>query len=327
VLSFGTATFGGEGEFFKAWGSTDVKEARRLIDICFEAGVNFFDTADGYSNGRSEEILGEALGEKRGRAIVSTKATFPTGEGPNDVGSSRFHLIAACEASLRRLKMDHIDLYYMHGMDLLTPVEEMLSALDHLVQSGKVRYIGCSNYSGWHLMKSFSASDRHGWSRFIAHQVYYSLVGRELEWELMPLGLDQGIGSVVWSPLAGGALTGKMRRGKPAPASSRVGTREFIPFDQETLYTVVDALDGIAKETNKTIAQVALNWLLQRPTVSSLVMGARNEEQLRQNLEAVGWNLTATQVRDLDKASAMKAAYPYWHQAWFPQLVPPVIRQ
>ncbi len=327
VFSFGTATFGGVGDFFKAWGSTDVKEARRLVDICFEAGVNFFDTADGYSSGRSEEILGEALGDKRKQAIVSTKATFSTGPGPNDVGSSRYHLISACEASLRRLKTDHIDLYYMHGMDALTPVEETLNALDHLVQSGKVRYIGCSNYSGWHLMKSLNASDRYGWPRYVAHQVYYSLVGRELEWELMPVGVDQGVGSVIWSPLAGGALTGKIRRNKPAPPDSRIGSSDFIPYDTETLYNVVDALDVVAKEVNKTIAQVALNWLLQRPTVSSLVVGARNEEQLRQNLGAIGWNLTPAQVAALDKASELKAAYPYWHQNLFPELIPSIIHR
>lgn len=325
LLSLGTATFGGTTDFFKAWGNTDVGGARRLIDICLEAGINFFDTANGYSDGASEEILGQALEGRRNRALISTKATFPQGEGPNDYGSSRYHLIASCEASLRRLRTDHIDLFYMHGFDALTPVEETLRALDDLVRAGKVRYLGCSNFSGWHLMKALGTADRFGWSRYVAHQVYYSLVGRELEWELMPLGQDQGVGTVVWSPLAGGAITGKLRRGKPAPANSRVGQMDFVPFDQERLFNVIDVMDTIAQETGKSIPQIALNWLTTRPTVSSIVVGARNEEQLRQNLGAIGWKLTPAQVARLDEASAHDLAYPYWHQSWFPQLVPPIL--
>jgi len=325
VFNFGTATFGGGNEFFKAWGSTDVKEATRLVDICIEAGVNFFDTANGYSNGMAEDILGQALGKKRSEVLISTKATFPTGEGPNDQGSSRFHILRSCEESLKRLRTDYIDIYYMHGFDAVTPVEETLRTLDDLVQSGKVRYIGCSNFSGWHLMKSLSISEKYGWNKYVAHQVYYSLVGRELEWELMPLGLDQGVGTVVWSPLAGGALTGKIRRGKPAPADSRVGTIDFVPVEQEKLFKIVDVMDGIAKETGKSIAQISLNWLLQRPSVSSIVIGARNEEQLKQNLGALNWKLSAAHVAKLDEASSVQRTYPYWHQSWFPKLNPPIV--
>jgi aryl-alcohol dehydrogenase-like predicted oxidoreductase len=299
-----------------------VKEARRLIDICLEAGLNFFDTADGYSAGASEEILGQALEGRRNRTLISTKATFPTGEGPNDYGSSRFHLIESCEASLRRLRTEHIDLFYMHGMDAHTPVEETLSALDNLIQSGKVRYIGCSNFSGWHLMKSLSVSERYGWAKYIANQAYYSLVGREFEWELMPLAVDQGVGTVVWSPLAGGALSGKIRRNKPAPKDSRLGQITFVSYEDELLYKVTDALEDVAQECGKSIPQVALNWLLQRPTVANIVVGARNEEQLRQNLGAVGWDLTQEQVARLDAASEVKPIYPYWHQRGFPQLIP-----
>jgi aryl-alcohol dehydrogenase-like predicted oxidoreductase len=298
VLSFGTATFGGKGEIFQAWGETDVKEAKRLIDTCLDAGCNFFDTADIYSTGASEEVLGEAIKGKRNDVLISTKATFKMGEGPNDVGSSRYHLIRACEASLRRLKTDHIDVYHMHGFDALTPIEEVLSTLDELVRSGKVRYIGCSNFSGWHLMKSLDVSRHYGWSRYISHQAYYSLIGREYEWELMPLALDQKIATMVWSPLGWGRLTGKIRRSQPLPKESRLHkTAEFgPPVEDEYLYKVVDALDEIARETGKTVPQIALNWLLQRPTVANVCVGARNEEQLKQNLGAVGWNLTVDQV-------------------------------
>ncbi len=319
AISFGTGTFGGAGEFFKAWGSSDVAEATRLVDICLEAGVNLFDTADIYSQGVSEEILGKAVEGRRNQVLISTKATFPMGEGPNDKGSSRYHLIEACEASLRRLGTDHIDIYHLHGFDALTPAEEVLSTLDTLVKSGKVRYIACSNFSGWHLMKSLSVSERYGWARYVGHQVYYSLVSREYEWELMPLALDQKVGALVWSPLGWGRLTGKIRRGQPLPAESRLHktAEQGPPIPEEHLYKVVDALDEIAKETEKSIPQVALNWLLQRPTISTVIIGARNEEQLRQNLAAAGWNLTADQVARLDKASEVKRIYPYWHQAWF----------
>ena len=319
VLSFGTGTFGGANDFFKAWGSSDVAEATRLVDICLDAGVNLFDTADIYSDGVSEEILGKSIVGKRNRLLISTKATFAMGKGPNDLGSSRYHLIRACEASLRRLNTDVIDIYHMHGFDALTPVEEVLNTLDTLVRSGKVRYIACSNFSGWHLMKSLSVSERYGWARYVGHQVYYSLIGREYEWELMPLALDQKVGALVWSPLGWGRLTGKIRRGHPLPETSRLHkTADYGPqVDNEYLYKVVDALDAVAKETGKSVPQIALNWLLQRPSVCNVIIGARNEEQLRQNLASVGWNLTKDQVAKLDAASDLTPTYPYWHQRQF----------
>jgi aryl-alcohol dehydrogenase-like predicted oxidoreductase len=319
VLSFGTGTFGGRGEFFKEWGSSDVTEATRLVDVCLEAGVNMFDTADVYSQGVSEEILGKAIAGRRNSVLISTKATFSMGDGPNDLGSSRYHLLEACEASLRRLGTDYIDIYHLHGFDAVTPVEEALDTLNTLVHSGKVRYIACSNFSGWHLMKSLSVSEKYGWSRYVAHQVYYSLIGRDYEWELMPLGLEKRVGAIVWSPLGWGRLTGKIRRGKPLPDVSRLHkTSEQGPqVEDGYLYKVVDALDEIALEVGKTVPQVALNWLLQRPTVANVIVGARNEEQLRQNLGAVGWNLTKEQVARLDAASHVVPPYPYWHQRQF----------
>jgi len=319
VLSFGTGTFGGSNEFFRAWGSSDVTEATRLVDICLEAGVNLFDTADVYSDGLSETILGKAIAGRRGDVLISTKATFRMGPGPNDLGSSRYHLIKACEASLRRLGTDYVDIYHLHGFDALTPVEEVLNTLNQLVVSGKVRYIACSNFSGWHLMKSLDVADKFGWARYSGHQVYYSLIGREYEWELMPLGLDQGVGALVWSPLGWGRLTGKIRRGQPLPAQSRLHTTagQGPQVSDERLYKVVDALDEVAKETGKSVPQVALNWLLQRPSISTVIFGARDEEQLRQNLDAAGWNLSAAQVAKLDKASDVTPVYPYWHQRQF----------
>ena len=326
ALSFGTATFGGANEFFAAWGSTDVAEAKRLVDICLDAGLNMFDSADSYSMGAAESILGHAIAGRRDKVLISTKATFRTGPGPNDLGSSRFHLIAACEAALKRLGTDYIDLFQLHGFDPLTPIEEVMGTLDTLVRAGKIRYTGVSNFSGWHLMKSQAVADRYGWSRHVAHQTYYSLVGRDYEWELMPLGQDQGVGAVVWSPLGWGRLTGKIRRGQPLPERSRLHkTADRGPQpDMEYLYKVVDALDEVAEETGKTVPQVALNWLLQRPTVSNVIVGARDEAQLRQNLGAVGWNLTAEQVAKLDAASAPTVAYPYWHQRSFERNPPPV---
>jgi aryl-alcohol dehydrogenase-like predicted oxidoreductase len=324
ALSFGTGTFGGGGEFFKAWGDTDVAEARRLLDICFEAGVNLFDTANIYSQGLSEEVLGKALEGKRDKALISTKATFRMGDGPNDLGSSRSHLRVSLEGSLRRLGTDYVDIYHLHGFDALTPIEETLDTLNKFVREGKVRYIACSNFSGWHLMKSLGIADRYGWTRYVAHQVYYSLVGREYEWELMPLALDQKVGALVWSPLGWGRLTGKIRRGQPLPETSRLHkTADYGPqVSDEYLYTVVDALDAVASETGKTVPQIALNWLLQRPTVSSVIIGARNEEQLRQNLAAEGWNLTPDQIARLDRASAQQPIYPYWHQRQFAERNP-----
>ncbi|MGA9800359.1 MAG: aldo/keto reductase [Terriglobales bacterium] len=324
ALSFGTGTFGGGTEFFRAWGSSDVAEATRLVDICLEAGVNLFDTADVYSAGLAEEILGKAIAGRRNDLLISTKTSFRLGKGPNDIGSSRHHLITACEASLRRLGTDYIDIYHLHGFDALTPVEEALGTLNHLVESGKVRYIACSNFSGWHLMKSLDISKRYGWSKYVGHQVYYSLVGREYEWELMPLALDQGVGALVWSPLGWGRLTGKLRRGQPLPSTSRlhVTGEKGPPVPDEYLYKVVDALDQVAKETEKSIAQVALNWLLQRPTVSTVIIGARNEEQLRQNLAAAGWSLSPAQMAVLDRASEVTPIYPYWHQWQFAERNP-----
>jgi aryl-alcohol dehydrogenase-like predicted oxidoreductase len=318
VLSLGTGTFGGKGDFFAKWGQTDVKEAARLVDICLEHGTNFFDTANVYSQGASEEILGGAIKGKRNDLLISTKATFQMGDKPNHVGSSRWNIINACEASLKRLGTDHVDLYFMHGFDALTPVEETLSALDHLVQSGKIRYIGCSNFSGWHVMKSLATSERYGLARYVAYQGYYSLVGRDYEWELMPLGQDQGLGLMVWSPLGWGRLTGKIRRGQKGEGRiAKGGDAGGPPVDENYLYNVVDALDKVAAEIGKTVSQVALNWLLQRPTVCNIVVGARNEEQLRQNLGAVGWNLTPAQVATLDAVSAKHPVYPYWHQMGF----------
>ena len=327
ALSLGTGTFGGGNDFFRAWGDTDAKGATRLIDICLDAGLTMFDSADIYSDGLAEEVLGKAIAGRRDRVIISTKATFRAGPGPNDVGSSRQHLLQAVEGSLRRLGTDYIDLFQLHGFDALTPIEETLGTFDDLVRAGKLRYIGCSNFSGWHLMKSLAISDKYGLARYVAHQAYYSLVGREYEWELMPLGLDQGIGAVVWSPLGWGRLTGKIRRGQPLPKVSRLhATADYgPPVAEDYLYRVVDALDGVAKETGKSVPQVALNWLLQRPTVANVIIGARDEEQLRQNLGAVGWSLTPEQVKKLDAASATTLTYPYWHQRGFTERNPPPV--
>lgn len=327
VLTFGTATFGGGNNFFKTWGSTQGEEATRLIGLCLDAGVNLFDCADTYSDGLAEEILGKAIRGKRDKVLISTKGTFPMGSGPNDIGSSRYHIISACEASLKRMGTDHIDIYHTHGFDGNTPVEETLRALDDLVTSGKVRYIACSNFSGWHLMKSLAVSDRYGWNRYVAHQVYYSLASREYEWELMPLALDQKVGALVWSPLAAGLLTGKFRRNRPVPEGTRVAQGGSpVPssvISEELLYNVVDVLEEISRETGKSIVQVSLNWLLQRPTVSSLVVGARTEEQLKENLACAGWNLTVGQIKKLDAASDTQPTYPYWHQLQKPGLNPP----
>ena len=325
ALSFGTATFGGGNDFFKAWGSTDAGGAARLIDVCLDHGVSLFDSADVYSTGLAERILGEAIRGKRNRVLISTKTTFPMGAGPNDFGSSRQHLTEAVEASLARLGVEHIDLLQLHGQDYNTPVEETLSTLDQLVRSGKVRYIGCSNFSGWHLMKSLAVSDRYGYPRYVAHQAYYSLLNRDYEWELLPLGRDQGVGAVVWSPLGWGKLTGRIRRDQPA----RPGTRAHDiagtgpEYAEERLFGIVDALDRVAAETGKSIPQVALNWLGRRPTVSTIIIGARNEAQLVENIGAVGWHLTPEQVAALDAASEVTPAYPVWHQRGFAMLNEP----
>jgi aryl-alcohol dehydrogenase-like predicted oxidoreductase len=329
VLGFGAGTFGGKGPLFSAWGSSDTEEARRLIDICLEAGVNLFDTADVYSDGASESILGQALKGRRDQAILSTKLTLRAGDGPNDVGASRHHLIAGVERALKRLDTDYIDLLQLHHFDAMTPVESVMSTLNDLVRAGKVRYLGASNFSGWQLMKSQAVADRYGYSRFVANQAYYSLIGRDYEWELMPVGLDQGMGAVAWSPLGWGRLTGKIRRGQPWPQGSRLHETAIYapPVDEERLYRVVDALDAVAAETDKSIPQIALNWLLQRPTVSTILIGARNEQQLRQNLGAVGWMLTPEQVARLDHASAVMPPYPYypyWNGPFAERNPPPV---
>ncbi|WP_369939990.1 aldo/keto reductase [Xanthomonas medicagonis] len=327
VLSFGTGTFAGSNDFFAAWGNSDVDQARRLIDICLEAGVTLFDSADIYSGGAAESVLGAAIKGRRDQVLISTKATFRFDPNdPNSVGSSRFHLVRAVEAALQRLGTDYIDLFQLHGFDAKTPVEETLSTLDDLVRAGKIRYLGVSNFSGWHLMKSLAVADRYGWSRYVAHQAYYSLLGRDYEEELMPLGLDQGVGAVVWSPLGWGRLTGRIRRGQPLPEGSRLRNQQVTeagpPVEDERLYRVIDALEAVAAETGKSVPQIALNWLLQRPTVSSVIIGARNEEQLRQNLGAVGWTLDPAHVQRLDEASTVVPTYPYWHQRGFAERNP-----
>lgn len=324
LISLGAATFGGTSEFFRAWGSTDVVAARRMVDVCLDAGVTMFDTADVYSNGASEEVLGEALKGRRDKVLISTKATFRLGSGPNDVGSSRFHLLKSCDEALKRLQTDHIDIFQLHGFDAMTPPEETLATLDQLVRAGKIRYVGVSNFSGWHLMKSLAVADRYGYPRYVANQTYYSLVGRHYEWELMPLGLDQGVGALIWSPLGWGRLTGKIRRGQPLPQTSRLHTTadKGPPVDNERLFRVVDALEDVAKDTGKSVPQIALNWLFHRPTVSSVIIGARDEKQLKDNLGAIGWSLTPEQIAKLDAASETMKPYPYWHQSGFAERNP-----
>ncbi len=324
VLSFGTGTFGGNHPFFGKWGNSNVEQARSIVDICLDAGANLFDSADVYSFGQSEEILGQAISGRRDKVLISTKATFRMSDDPNDVGTSRFHLIRSCEASLRRLNTDYVDIYTIHGFDARTSVEETLRALNTLVESGKVRYIACSNFSGWHLMKSLAVSEKYGLARYMAHQAHYSLLRREYEWELMPLALDQKVGTLVWGPLSQGRLSGRFRRNQPIPAGSRVaqGAEEGPPIADEWLHSVVDVLDAVSEETGKTVSQVSLNWLLQRPTVASVLIGARDEEQLRENLGAAGWNLSAEQVARLDAVTELDTIYPYWHQRGFAERNP-----
>ena len=316
VISLGTATFGGSNNPVWPWADTGVEEATRLVDIALEAGATLFDTADVYSRGLSEEVLGRAIAGRRDQVLISTKATFRTGTGPNEIGSSRKHLVTACEASLQRLDTDYIDLWHMHAFDQATPVEETLKALDDLVRAGKVRYVGCSNFSGWHAMKSLGLAERHGWPRYVAHQAYYSLVSREYEWELMPLALDQRLGTMVWAPLAGGLLSGKVGRNRRAPADSRVAlTGSYGPvFPEDQLYRITDELEALARETGRSVSQVALNWVLHRPTVCSVVIGTRNEAQLRENLGAADFRLSPEQAAQLDAVSARPPIYPYWHQ-------------
>ena len=326
-LSLGTATFAGKGEFFGAWGDTDVEQARRLIDLALEASINLVDTADVYSDGAAEEVLGQALRGRRDDVLISTKASLPT--GPDDWGSSRPRLLRAVDRALRRLQTDHIDLFQLHGFDAYTPIDEVLQTLEMLVEQGKVRYPGVSNFSGWQLMKSLSLADENHRPRYVAHQVYYSLVGRDYEWELMPLGIEEGVGAIVWSPLGWGRLTGKIRRGQPLPERSRLHVTAAAgpPVNDEQLYAIVDSLDEIATETGKTVPQIALNWLLRRPTVSSVIIGARDESQLRDNLGAVGWQLDTDQIARLDAVSSREAPYPYFpyfRQEGFKRLNPPI---
>ena len=330
ALSFGTGTFGGQGPLFGAWGRSDAAEARRLVDICLDSGVTLFDTADVYSNGASEEVLGAAIRGRRDAVLISTKTGLPMGDGPQDWGVSRSRLILAVEASLRRLGTDTIDLLQLHAFDASTPVEELMGTLDRLIATGKVRYAGVSNYPGWQVMKAQSAADRHGWPRLVAHQVHYSLIGRAYEAELMPLGQDQGLGALVWSPLGWGRLTGRIGRDRPIPPGSRLhDTEQFAPpVEAEHLYRVIDALEAVAAETGRTVPQIAINWLLRRPTVSSVIIGARNEAQLRQNLGAVDWALTAEQVAALDAASDLLPPYPhtpYRQQKGFARLNPALV--
>lgn len=329
ALGFGTGTFGGKGPIFSAWGSTGVDEARRLIDLCLDAGANLFDSADAYSSGEAEKILGEALKGRRDRAIISTKIGLRVGEGPNDAGASRHRLIEGVDRALRRLQTDYIDLLQIHQFDAMTPLDELLSTLDDLVRAGKVRYIGASNFAGWELMKSLALAERRGHERFVAHQVYYSLIGRDYEWELMPLAADQGVGAIVWSPLGWGRLTGRIRRGAPLPQSSRLHETAQVgpPVDEQRLFRVIEALEAVSEELDRSVAQVALNWVLQRPTVSSVLIGARNEAQLRENLGAVGWRLNAEQLAKLDAASAVVPAYPYYPywNGQFTERNPPVV--
>lgn len=314
-LTLGTMTMGGKGKFANV-GTVGLDEARRQIDMCLDAGVNLIDTADVYSNGASEEIVGEALGGKRKSGVlIATKARFPMGDGPNDRGLSRHHLIEACEASLRRLKTDVIDLYQVHEWDGVTPLEETLEALDLLVRQGKVRYVGCSNYSGWHLMKALGVSARDRLPAFVSQQIHYTLEAREAEYELVPISLDQGLGILVWSPLAGGLLSGKHRRDiTPEGTRQLAGWKEPPIRDQERLWSIVDALVDIAGARGVSAAQVALAWLLGRPAVASVIIGGRNEAQLRDNLGAANLKLTAEERERLDKVSQPPLLYPYWHQ-------------
>jgi aryl-alcohol dehydrogenase-like predicted oxidoreductase len=316
VLTMGTMTFGGEGNFANV-GTTGVNEAQRQVDMCLDAGINLIDTADVYSGGRSEEILGEVLRGRRDQVLVATKVRMGMGPGPNDAGLSRYHVISGCEASLRRLGTDHIDLYQVHEWDGQTPLEETLEALDLLVRSGKVRYVGASNFAGWQLMKALGTAERSGLPRFVSQQIYYSLQAREAEYELIPLAVDQGLGVLVWSPLAGGLLSGKYRRDREAPAGSRQLTDWGEPpvYDQDGLYDIIEVLVGIGEERGVSAAQVALAYLLGRPAITSVIIGARTTEQLADNLTAASLSLTGAERAQLDKVSAPPLIYPYWHQA------------
>jgi aryl-alcohol dehydrogenase-like predicted oxidoreductase len=329
-MAFGTGTFGGGPDW--PYGNTDVALARRIVDRCIDAGMNLFDSADVYGAGAAQQMLGEVIRGRRDRVLLSVKAGLPLGPGPGDGGATRSHLVASCEAALTRLGTDHIDLFQLHAFDSRVPVEETLATLGDLVRAGKIRYVGVSNFAAWQVMKSLAASERGGYPRYVAQQVYYSLVGRDFEVELMAMGLDQGLGSLVWSPLAGGWLAGSVRRDQPPQPGSRLDRLGDAgpPVDRELLYRVMDALDEIAAEIGKTVAQVAINWLLQRPTVASVIVGADDEQQLEQNLGAVGWDLTREQVAKLDAASSTPVGYPhffYHRDEPFAVLSPPAIRR
>jgi aryl-alcohol dehydrogenase-like predicted oxidoreductase len=314
-LTLGTMTFGGRGEF-SAVGQTDVEGARRQIEMALDAGVNLIDTADVYSQGAAEEILGRALNGRRDQVLVATKARFPMGDGPNDAGLSRHHLIAACEASLRRLRTDYVDLYQVHEWDGQTPLEETLAALEHLLESGKVRYVGCSNFAGWQLMKALGTADRFGLPRFVSQQVYLSLQERSAEYEIVPSALDQGLGLLIWSPLAGGLLSGKYRRGQAPPSGSRHASEWDEPpvYDEDRLYDTIEVLVEIAEDHDVSPARVALGWLLRRPGISSVIIGARTDEQLADNLAAADLDLSDDEVARLESTSRPPLIYPYWHQ-------------
>jgi aryl-alcohol dehydrogenase-like predicted oxidoreductase len=317
TFAFGTMTFGTKGDYFSKLGATnDAAQARRLIEICLEAGVNLFDTSDAYSDGGSEEMLGKAIQGYRDQILLATKVFNRMGSGANDIGLSRAHIVRACEASLRRLGTDYIDLYQAHGFDALTPLDETLAAFDQLVQSGKVRYVGCSNYSGWHLMKALAISEIRGFERFISQQVYYSLIARELEYELVPLSLDQNVGILVWSPMAGGFLSGKYRRGQGGPAEARRSKVSDLAMTipEEKAFDIVEVVCDVAEQRGVSAAEVALNWLLRKPGVTSVITGARSEEQLRQSLRAAAWRLSDEEMARLNQVSAPAAIYPYWHQ-------------
>jgi aryl-alcohol dehydrogenase-like predicted oxidoreductase len=316
ALTLGTMTFGGRGHWTRV-GATEVDTATRQVDMCLDAGVNLIDTADVYSDGLSEEVVGKTLKGRRDRVLIATKARFAMGDGPNDAGLSRHHLIRACEASLRRLGTDYIDLFQVHEWDGHTPLEETLGALDHLVNSGKVRYIGCSNYAAWHIMKALGISERKNLQRFVSQQIYYSLQSRDAEYELVPVALDQGVGILVWSPLAGGLLSGKYRRGQDMPEGSRHLTDWNEPpvHDEDQLYDIVDVLVEIAEARGVSAAQVALAWTLGRPGIATVVVGARTEEQLADNLGAADLTLEDDERARLDEVSAPRLMYPYWHQA------------
>jgi aryl-alcohol dehydrogenase-like predicted oxidoreductase len=314
VLTFGTMTFGGTGNQQNV-GSVQVDEARRMIDICLDHGTNFFDTADVYSGGRSEEILGQAIGQRRDDLLIATKLNGPMGDDDNDRGQSRHHIIRACEDSLRRLGTDYIDLYQVHSIDERTPPEESLRALDDLVRQGKVRYIGCSNHSAWHVMKALATSQRLNVERYVSLQAYYSLIARELEHELVPVCLDQGVGILVWGPLSSGFLTGRQSRGEQPPAGTRrAANGETGSIEPDRAFDIVDVLKEIAVERKVTVPQVALNWLLRRPGVSSVIIGARTTDQLEDNLATVTWTLSDEEVARLDQVSARPLPYPYFHQ-------------